>query len=406
MQAMRREGGQVPGLPTRRGLAVVILAAGQGTRMRSRRSKVLHEIAGRPMLAYPLAAAERLGGERLVVVVGRDAHEVQECFAGRAEFALQAERRGTGHAVLQAAPKLRDFRGEILILYGDTPLLRTESLEQMIELKRAAEVGLVMLSARAPLPGRVVRDARGQVARIVETTDATPEELAIEEGNTGVYLIDSDLLWEALDQVGDDNEQGEIYLTDVVAYAVSQGRGVEALVLADAEESLGVNDRAELALAAAVVRRRVAARWMVEGVTLVDPETTYIDVDAVIGQDSVLEPGCVVQGASEIGSGVRVRAGCVIEASHVGEGADIGPHLYLAPGSRVAAGTRLAPAGASRRRTPKAGAAARSGRPRAAGGSKAATASRRAGKGSSGAKARSRKKAGATGKSRTRKPRR
>ncbi|MGH0033571.1 MAG: bifunctional UDP-N-acetylglucosamine diphosphorylase/glucosamine-1-phosphate N-acetyltransferase GlmU [Myxococcota bacterium] len=334
--------GEATGTDPTTPLAVVILAAGQGTRMKSRRSKVLHEIAGQPMLAYPLATAEALGAERLIVVIGRDADEVRKRFAGRAEFALQADQRGTGHAVLQAAPKLRDFRGELLVLYGDTPLLRLESLQRMRELKRASGAGLVLLSARVPLPGRVVRDARGQVERIVETTDATPEELEIEEGNTGVYLLDSELLWEALDQVDDDNEQGEIYLTDAVGYAVARGRGVEAMVLEEAEESLGVNNRAELAEAAAVVRRRTAERWLADGVTLVDPANTYIDVEAVLGRDTVVEPGCQISGPSRIGESVHLRAGCVIESSRVGVGADVGPHVYLEPGSEVAPGERVA----------------------------------------------------------------
>jgi bifunctional UDP-N-acetylglucosamine pyrophosphorylase/glucosamine-1-phosphate N-acetyltransferase len=379
---METEGnGTDPATPSAVPLAVVILAAGQGTRMKSRRSKVLHEIAGRPMLGYPLATAEALGAERLIVVVGRDADEVRSRFAGRAEFALQAEQRGTGHAVLQTEPKLRDFGGEILILYGDTPLLRTESLERVVALKRASGAGLVLLSAKVPLPGRVVRDARGQVERIVEVTDATPAELAIEEGNTGVYLVDSDLLWEALDQIDDDNEQGEIYLTDVVAYAVSRGRGVEAMLLENAEESLGVNNRAELAQAAAVVRRRTAEQWMAQGVTLVDPANTYIDVDVVLGPDTLVEPGCQISGTSEIGESVRLRPGCVIESSRVGDGADLGPHVHLEPGSRVAAGARRA---ASDRPGPRRKADGKSeskpGRKKAAGKSAGKSTSKAAGK--------------------------
>ncbi len=338
---MSRENSRPGRADDHRPLAVVILAAGQGTRMKSRRSKVLHEIVGRPMLGHPLAAAEGLEPDRLIVVIGRDADEVRRAFAGRADFAIQAEQRGTGHAVLQTASKLSDFRGDILVMYGDTPLLRTESLAGMRSLKQASGAGLVMLSALAPLPGRVVRDAAGHVERIVEVTDATAGELAIEEGNTGVYLVDSDLLWEGLDQVDDRNEQGEIYLTDVVAYAVSCGRGVEAMLMEDPDESLGVNNRQELAEAARLLRRRLADLWMSEGVTLEDPATTYLDVDVSLGRDVVVESGCRIRGASSIGEGARLRAGCVIEQSEVGAGADLGPHLHLPPGARVAAGSRL-----------------------------------------------------------------
>ena len=261
--------------------AVIILAAGEGTRMRSDLTKVLHEIGGRPMLGYPLAVAEALEPARLVVVIGCDAEQVEERFRGRAQFVVQSERRGTGHAALQALPALSGFSGEVLILYGDTPLLRAETIRRMRAWKAERRADLVLLSARLALPGRVVRDASGKVARIVETTDASPEELAIEEGNTGVYLLDSELLAKNLAQLDDRNQQGELYLTDIVSLAVAQGRAVEALLLDDADEALGVNSRAELAQAAAVQRRRTAERLMDEGVTIVDPESTYLRIHGI-----------------------------------------------------------------------------------------------------------------------------
>ena len=198
-------------------LAVVILAAGEGTRMRSDLVKVLHQIGGRPMLGYPLAVAEALDPERLVVVIGSDAEQVEERFGERAHFVLQAERRGTGHATQQALPALSGFSGEVLILYGDTPLLRPETIRQMRARKAEKRADLVLLSARLALPGRVVRGASGKVERIVETTDASPEELAIEEGNTGVYLLDSELLAKNLAQLDNRNQQGELYLTATAA---------------------------------------------------------------------------------------------------------------------------------------------------------------------------------------------
>ncbi len=324
-----------------RGLAVLILAAGKGTRMKSGRAKVLHEIAGRPMLGFPLAVAEALGAERLAVVIGRDAELVRERFAGRATFVLQAEQRGTGHAVLVARDALAGFDGDVLILYGDTPLLRASTIRRMQEVKAEQKADLVLLSALVPLPGRVVRDAAGRVARIVEATDATPEELAIPEGNTGVYLLSTELLWKALAQVDDRNEQGEIYLTDVVGIAVREGRRVEAVCLEDADEALGINNRAELARAAAVVRARKAAELMAEGVTFVDPERTYVDVDVVVGNDSVLEPGVVLTGASRLGSGVHVKAHTVIEDSVLEDGVVIGPMAHLRPGTHLGAKVRI-----------------------------------------------------------------
>jgi bifunctional UDP-N-acetylglucosamine pyrophosphorylase/glucosamine-1-phosphate N-acetyltransferase len=324
-----------------RDLAVVILAAGQGTRMRSAQNKVLHEIAGRPMLGFALAAAETLQPERLAVVVGNDADEVREAFAGRARFVLQEERRGTGHAVLQAQDFLAGFDGDVLILYGDTPLLRAETLRRMQEQRDASGAELILLSAMHPLPGRIVRDAEGRVERIVETTDATPEELRIQEGNTGVYLLSSQLLEKGLSQLDDRNAQGELYLTDVVGYAISEGLPVEAVIMDDPEEALGVNTRAELAQAAAAVRRRKNLELMQAGVTLVDPANTYIDVDVEIGRDSLVEPGCTLSGETRLGEGVVLRASCVVESSWIGDDVTLGPMAHIRPGCRIERGSRI-----------------------------------------------------------------
>jgi bifunctional UDP-N-acetylglucosamine pyrophosphorylase/glucosamine-1-phosphate N-acetyltransferase len=322
-------------------LAVVILAAGRGTRMKSDRAKVLHEIAGRPLLAYPLEAAQALSPQRLVVVVGQDEQLVRERFGDRAVFVTQEEPRGTGHAVLAAREGLQGFVGDVMILCGDTPLLRAGTLRRMREVKSECDAELLLLSASAPLPGRVVRDERGRVVRIVEETDATPEELAIEEGNAGVYLVDAGLLWKALSEVDDRNAQGEIYLTDVVERAFASGHGVEALRLDDPEESLGVNTRAELAEAAAIWRRRIAERLMREGVTLIDPGATYVDVDVQVGRDTVIEPGCVLKGDTRIGERVHVKAHTTIEWSRIEDDVEIGPCAHLRPGTVVGSGARV-----------------------------------------------------------------
>jgi bifunctional UDP-N-acetylglucosamine pyrophosphorylase/glucosamine-1-phosphate N-acetyltransferase len=322
-------------------LAVVILAAGQGTRMKSARAKVLHELAGRPLLAYPLSAAEALGAERLVVVVGREADSVKQAFEGRARFVVQEPQRGTGHAVLQTRPVLEGFGGDVLILYGDTPLLRSETLLAMRQLKRESGAGLVLLSARMPLPGRVVRDAAGLVARIVEIPDASPQELAIEEGNTGVYLVGAELLWKSLAQVDDRNAQGEIYLTDIVEGCLAEGHRVEALILEDPLEGLGVNTRAELARAAAALRLRTADRLMAQGVTLIDPAATYLDTDVSVGADTVIEPGCVIKGDTRIGERVHLKAHTTIESSRIDDDCVIGPSAHLRPGTHLHSGVRV-----------------------------------------------------------------
>ena len=331
-----------PGSPAApRPIAVLILAAGKGTRMKSRRSKVLHEIAGRPMLGYPVAMAEALSPAKLVVVVGRDAEEVQAAFAGRAEFVLQAEQRGTGHAVKVALPALAGFEGDVLILYGDCPLLRSESVERLIALKAETGSPLAMLTSPEPLPGLIVRDAQGRVDRVVERTDATPEELEIQEGNTGVYLVDAALLSKALDQLDDSNAQGELYLTDVVGIARGHGERVEAIMLDDADEALGVNDRRELARAAAAQYARNAERLMIAGVTFDDPSATYVDTDVEVGPDSRIEPGVSITGPSTLGAGVHVRAHSVVEESRIGDDVVIGPSAHIRPGSRLDRGVRI-----------------------------------------------------------------
>ncbi len=324
-----------------RELAVLVLAAGKGTRMRSALAKVLHPICGRPMLHYPLRAAESLAPARLLCVIGRDAESVRAAFGDRASFVLQPEQRGTGHAVLQCRDALAGFAGDVLILYGDGPLLRGETLRRMAELKQQSGADLVMLSAEVDVPGILIRDAQGRVARIVEATDATPEELAVRERNTGVYLLDAGLLWKTLDRVKDDNAQREIYLTTIVELAVADGYRVEALRLADAEEAMGVNTRAELARAAAGMRRRINEAHMRAGVSIVDPETSYIDEGVQIGPDTLIEPGAVIQGASVIGSRVHVKPHCVIESSHLGDGVVIGPCAHLRPDTVLGEGTRV-----------------------------------------------------------------
>ncbi|MBW2667801.1 MAG: bifunctional UDP-N-acetylglucosamine diphosphorylase/glucosamine-1-phosphate N-acetyltransferase GlmU [Deltaproteobacteria bacterium] len=325
-----------------RKLAILILAAGQGTRMKSRTAKVLHPIAGRPMLDYPLSAAEALEPDRVVVVVGRDAEAVRQCFDGRAEFVLQEQQRGTGHAVLSARDALAGFSGDVLILYGDTPLLSSGTLRAMVERRRDTGADLMILTAEVDVPGIVVRDADGGVARVVEAPDATPDELAIVERNTGVYLLNSEWLWKTLSQVGDDNEQGEIYLPDIVELSIREGGRIEALEIDDPDEAFGINTRAQLAEAAAVMRRRKLDQLMADGVSIVDPTATWVDVDVVVGRDTLIEPGCVIQGDSRIGDGVHLKPGCMIETGcEIADDVEMGPNAHLRPGTRLGKGVRI-----------------------------------------------------------------
>jgi len=327
--------------PAAREIAVVVLAAGKGTRMKSARAKVLHGLCGIPMLGHIQKVAEAVSAARLLVVIGRDADEVRRIYGESAEFVLQAEQKGTGHAVMMTEDALRDFSGDVFILYGDTPLLRPETLERMRAMKAETGADLVMLTASGDIPGRVLRGESGRVMRIVEAQDATPEELAIEERNTGVYLVSSDLLWAGLGAIDTDNQQGELYITDVVGYAVEKGYRVEALWLEDASECLGINDRTQLAEATKIMRDRINARIMADGVTLIDPETTYIDATVEIGQDSVIEPGCVITGRTLIGRGTHIKANCTVEDSILDDDVQLGPYAHLRPHSHLMKGVKI-----------------------------------------------------------------
>ncbi len=322
-------------------LAVVILAAGQGTRMKSSRAKMLHELCGRSMLGHVVASAKSLEPARLIVVVGSEAEQLKEAFADKVEFVDQIEQRGTGHAVKQALPALEGFSGDVLILYGDTPLLTRETFQRMAELKRDAAADLVMLTAIGPIPGRVVRDAAGKVERVVEAQDATPRELEIEERNTGTYMMSADLVRKGIASLKDDNQQGELYITDVVGYAVQNGMRVEALLLEDGEECLGINNRADLARATEAMRRRINEGHMEAGVSFTDPGQAYIDIDVVIGKDTLIEPGCVIQGDSVLGEGVHLKSQCVIESSRLDDGVILGPMAHLRPNCHLKAGVKI-----------------------------------------------------------------
>lgn len=332
---MGRENGE-------REIRVVVLAAGQGTRMRSERPKLLHEVCGLSMLGHVQGLASQISHRPPVVVVGSDAEPVRRAFGDEAaEFVLQAEPRGTGHAVMMAQSTLSDFQGDVLILYGDTPLLRSDTLHRMHSHKQQTQAELVILTTEGDTPGRIVRDSAGRIERIVEAQDASPEELGIAERNSGVYLIDSALLWPALDSLEDGNNQGELYLTDVVAYAVQGGHPVETLLVEDANEGLGINTRSELAEANRIMRHRINEQLMDQGVTLVDPDTTYIDVTVEVGEDSIVEPGCFLLGDTHVGRGVHIKAGSYIEDSVLEEGVVFGPYSHLRPNSHLKAGVKI-----------------------------------------------------------------
>jgi bifunctional UDP-N-acetylglucosamine pyrophosphorylase/glucosamine-1-phosphate N-acetyltransferase len=344
-------------------LHLVILAAGKGTRMKSAAPKVLHRVAGLPMVEHVLRAAAPLHARTTVVVVGYEADRVRQALAGwpGLRFALQEPQLGTGHAVLQAAPALAGARGTLLVLSGDVPLLRPATLAALVARHREQGAAMTVLTALVERPdgyGRIVRDEAGTLLRIVEERDASPAERAIREINTGIYAFALEPLFDALHAVGDRNAQGEYYLPDLAAIYRERGLRVEALVADDWQEVIGVNTRQELAEAAAALRRRRAEALMAAGVTLEDPSATYVGPDVEVGPDTILHPNVHLEGRTRIGSGCEIHAGvrivdstlgdrvvvqncCLITDSVIEDDASIGPFAHLRPASHVGRRARV-----------------------------------------------------------------
>ena len=339
-------------------LDIVVMAAGLGTRMKSSRAKVLHELVGRPLVAHVCRAAAELDPDRLVVVVGHQADLVEE--AARAglgddttelRFALQAEQLGTGHAVQQTVEHLSG--GTVLVLSGDVPLVRAGTLRALLDAHRDDGNAATLLTTAledATGYGRIVRGEGDRFVRIVEHRDADDEERAIGEINAGIYAFEAESLVPALARLSTGNSQGEYYLTDVLGMLVDEGRPVGVVRHDEPAEVLGINTRVELAESAAVLRRRILDRLMLSGVTIVDPASTYVDDTVEIGPDTIVHPGAILSGATrvganceigpyshltdvDIGEGVLVRAMCVLERARVARGAQIGPFARLRPGA-------------------------------------------------------------------------
>ena len=312
-------------------LTAVILAAGKGTRMKSKLPKVLHKVGGHPMLEHVMDAAEAAGCRDNVVVIGHGAELVRELVGNRARIALQAEQLGTGHAVLQAADTLKVFTGTVMILCGDTPLLEAAELQKFYEEHVKSGAAATVMSAMMEDPfgyGRILRDANGDVAGIVEQKDATEEQKLIKEINTGNYCVEAPLLFEVLKTLGNNNAQGEYYLTDVLAKLRGMGKKVGGMITADSEMIMGVNSRRQLAEAESVMRRRILEKLMDDGVTVMDPASTFIEKTVKIAPDTTIYPYTWIQGETVIGEdceigpnvhmeNVKVADGCRLQFVHV-----------------------------------------------------------------------------------------
>jgi bifunctional UDP-N-acetylglucosamine pyrophosphorylase / glucosamine-1-phosphate N-acetyltransferase len=356
----------------RRRLSAVVLAAGEGTRMRSSRPKPLHLLCGRAMVHYVLGALPAEEIDRAVIVVGHGAERVTkkltEDSAGlRLEFVEQAVQRGTGDAVAVGLTGLSEDDlsdgDDVLVLPGDTPLLRPETVRRLVEEHRGSGAACTVLTAILDDPtgyGRIVRSKRDErVERIVEQADASSEERAISEINTGIYCFRRSLIAPALRLISPENVQGEYYLTDVVAVLAEAGHPVVSVIADDPAETQGVNDRQQLAAAEAELRRRTNLDWLRRGVTMVDPAATYVDATVELAPDVTLFPGAILQGRTVVGRGAEIGAGCrlvdcvvgeraiveraVADRAEIGDDASVGPYAVLHPGSRVAPGTRTGP---------------------------------------------------------------
>ncbi|MCI8468313.1 MAG: bifunctional UDP-N-acetylglucosamine diphosphorylase/glucosamine-1-phosphate N-acetyltransferase GlmU [Eggerthellaceae bacterium] len=338
--------------------AAIVLAAGAGTRMKSKKPKVAHEVLGRPLVRWVVDAARQAGADRVVTVVGhgRDAVEplVQDT-----DVVVQAAQRGTADAVLSCKDALAGFEGSVVVLSGDCPLITADTIAALSRVREEQGAAVVVLTMDMDDPfgyGRIVRDPSGEVERIVEQKDATPEEAALAECNSGFYCFDAQALFEALAQVNSDNAQGEFYLTDVLAICRAAGRPVVALRADDPAECLGVNSRAQLAQATKVMQRRINAAHLAAGVTMTDPDTVWIGPDVAIERDVELLPQVMLMGVTSIGedsvigpntrlTDTRVGRGCVIDETIaveavIDDGATCGPRAYLRPGAHLCEGAK------------------------------------------------------------------
>jgi bifunctional UDP-N-acetylglucosamine pyrophosphorylase/glucosamine-1-phosphate N-acetyltransferase len=341
--------------------AAIVLAAGQGTRMKSALPKVLHPVCGLPMVAHVVRAAQRAGASRVIVVVGHGREIVERDLAARfgdaVTTALQAEPKGTGHAALCALPALEGYDGAVVVLAGDTPLLPAEAIATLVRARKTAKLAVLTSTLDDPTGyGRILRDASGHAIGIREHKDASDAERAIKEWNTGVYAIDAAFLRAQLPSLGANNAQGEIYLTDLVERAAKDGGAATASWAAD--DVAGVNDRAQLAELEHTMRLRIANAFARAGVTIRDPRTAYVDATVTIAADATIEPNVHLRGATVIGAGARIDTGCVLkdvvvhdgavlkpytiaEKSEVGAAAQIGPFSHLRPDSVLSADVHI-----------------------------------------------------------------
>ncbi|MBI5407276.1 MAG: bifunctional UDP-N-acetylglucosamine diphosphorylase/glucosamine-1-phosphate N-acetyltransferase GlmU [Nitrospirae bacterium] len=343
-------------------IVTIILAAGLGKRMKSGLAKVLHPIAGMPMILYPVRVAEEISSERIIAVIGHQADRVQEALSGRdVEIVHQAEQRGTADAVRLAMESLKGYQGRVVILCGDVPLMTAKTVSELIEAHQKGRASVTVLTTEVEDPtgyGRIVRQADGSIHKIVEDKDASDDLKGIREVNTGTYVFDSPFLSEAIREIKAENAQREFYLTDSIEIGLKKGVKVSAHKTREREEVIGVNSRIELAMVDGMMRRRINDHLMLNGVTLINPGAIYIDAGVTIARDVTIYPGTTIQGDttigkssviypnsriadSQIGDDVTVKDACVIEESRIGNGSQVGPFAHLRPGTILGRNVRV-----------------------------------------------------------------
>lgn len=339
--------------------SAIILAAGAGKRMKSKTNKVLHNLCGKPMVEHVIDACRSVGISRFYVVIGNDAEQVKAHLGDGYTYVLQKEQLGTGHAALQVSPYYQ-HEPSVFVLCGDTPLITGATLQRMQQVHKEADADVTVLTAVLPNPGdygRILRDDNGQVCGLVEAKDATPEQLAIKEINTGFYCFRAEKLFEALSRLTNDNAQGEYYLTDVIASLYQRGCRIASCLLEDSREALGINDRVRLAEAEGIMRQRIRQQLMLAGATFLQPESCLVDAEVTVGPDTIIYPGVILEGKTtigrdcvigpnthlvdcQVGDGVSIEHS-VARQSTIGDNCTIGPYAYLRPQTALAAGVRV-----------------------------------------------------------------
>ncbi len=341
-------------------LTAVILAAGEGKRMKSTHSKVVHKILGKELIRWVYDAALKAGVGDCILVIGHRAEEVRECMGNDVKYVLQEQQLGTGHAVMQAVPHLEGRKGTVMVVCGDMPLISPDTIRNAYEKHISENNAVTILTADFEDPsgyGRIVRDSSGKVVKIVEEKDADPEEKNIREINSSLYCFETELLIDALAGIGSNNSQKEYYLTDTIEILITKGKRVGTYKIANNYEIMGINDRVQLSRASDIMRRIIAEGHMREGVTIIHPESVYIDPDVRIGMDTVIYPGTILEGdttiepdcvigpdtrivASRVQRAVEIQYSVVLRSS-IGEMSHVGPFAYVRPGSVIGKGTKI-----------------------------------------------------------------